>query len=51
MDILAALKAEATKLQQQLATVRAAMKIWKQENKSSGRKKKDMSVAAKKRQV
>ena len=47
MDILAELKKEESKLQQQLDTVRAAMKIWKLEKKSSGKKKKGMSLAAK----
>jgi hypothetical protein len=39
MDILAALKAEELKLQQQLDTVHATMKIVKEESKASGRKK------------
>jgi uncharacterized OsmC-like protein len=49
MDILAALKAEASKHQQQLDTVQVAIKIWKRENKPCGKQKKDLSVTAKKR--
>ena len=47
MDILAALKAEESKLQQQLASVRGAMKIVIRESKSSGGKKQSMSAAKK----
>jgi hypothetical protein len=39
MDILAALKAEESKLQQQLDTIRAAIKIVIRESKSSTKKK------------
>jgi hypothetical protein len=49
MDILAALKAEASKLQQQLDTVHEAIKIVIRESKPSDGKKKGMSVAPKKR--
>jgi hypothetical protein len=44
MDILAALKAEESKLQQQLDTIHAAMKLVNKERKSSGGKEQDLSV-------
>jgi hypothetical protein len=45
MDILAALKAEESKLQQQLDTVREAIKIVIRENKPSDGKKKGMPAS------
>ena len=47
MDILAALKTEESRLQQQLDTVHAAMKIVIDEDKSSGKKRKAMTAAKK----
>jgi len=44
MDILAALKAEESKLQQQLDTIHAAMKLVNEKGKSSGGKEQDLSV-------
>jgi len=52
MDILAALKAEASKMQQQLGAVQAAIKILGGEGgsrRSIGRKKRVMSAAARAR--
>jgi len=49
MDILARLKKEESKLQQQLETVRMAMKLVKKENKSSGGKKNEMPAVANKK--
>jgi hypothetical protein len=46
MDILAALKVEETKLQQQLDTLREAIKIVIRENKTPTGKKKGMLAAA-----
>jgi hypothetical protein len=49
MDILLALKTEASKLQQQLDTVNAAIKIFGRNNRVGGGKKRRVSASARAR--
>lgn len=48
MDVLARLKAEESSLQQQLDTIRVAIRIVKAENKALGRKTNGVSAPRKK---